>query len=433
MIDNKDIHSVEEQHTAMDKVAGFTYQFYCFLHCLLTMKRGEVVSFEKWDDAAVEKGNLVTMLQTKHTIKVGAEGKLTTLSDRAADLWKAIDVWRVLIVGGKDGNRTKCEMMDYIKSHDFVFVCNKKTTDSKLPKLCDALRANADTNSIDALLDEITKEGKSVSKSGVEVGKTKYRSVQMMIDDLRNFELKGEFLKKVSFESISQDDIKKVCVDYITDCVRFSEEDAEKVFDDFFADAVKDLFDRADSGRPLQYTFEEQKKRFERVFQYHREEDLDFQIKMESYKKKFLDLVCIQQLIKVRDFSASDTIEVAKNASYFYSFKNRYAELIEQSKILEHEDEEFRADAIDFWENEFKRAYKKLKDDATEDGIVEKAQDLLYEVRKHELKLRKKWLGLAISNGAYYYLSDECLIGWHRDWEEFFKKKQDKDGQDNQQ
>lgn len=428
---NNALNSAEQQHTAMDKVAGFTYQFYCFLYHLLSMKRGEMVSFEKWDDAAVEKGNLVTMLQTKHTIKVGAEGKLTTLSDRAADLWKAIDVWRDLIVGGKDGNRTKGEMMDYIKSHDFVFVCNKKTADNKLQKLCDDLRAHSDTNSIDAVLDEISKEGKPVMESGDGVGKTKYRSVQMMIDDLRNFELKGEFLKKVSFESKSQVDIKKDCVDHITDYVRFSEEDAEKVFDDFFAEAVKDLFDKADYGKPLQYTFEEQKKRFERVFQYHREEDLNFQIQMEGYKKEFLDLVCIQQLIKVRDFAASETVEVAKNASYFYSFKNRYAELIEQSKILEHEDEEFRADAIGFWNNEFKRTYRKLGGDATEDQVVEKAQDLLYEVRKHELKLRKKWLGLAFSNGAFYYLSDECLIGWHRDWKAYFKKNQGKDGQDN--
>lgn len=126
----KELYKAEEKHSAIDKVAGFTYQFYCFLYHLLSMKRGEMVSFEKWDDAAVEKGNLVTMLQAKHTIKVGTDGKLTTLSDRAADLWKAIDVWRDLIVGGKDGNRTKGEMMDYIKSHDFVFVCNKKTADN---------------------------------------------------------------------------------------------------------------------------------------------------------------------------------------------------------------------------------------------------------------------------------------------------------------
>lgn len=430
MEENKDLKMVEEQHTAMDKVAGFTYQFYCFLYHLLSMRRGEVVSFEKWDDAAVEKGNLVTMFQSKHTVKVGADDKAVKLTNRSSDLWKAIDVWRDLIVGGKDKKRNQEEMLDYINSHDFVFVSNKEVGDNKLVKLCDELRNNAGDKHIDEVLNEIIDEGLARTDVGKDEGKTKYRSVKMMIDELKSFDLREQFLKKVSFESKSQDDIKKDCVDYITDYVRFSEEDAEKVFDDFFAEAVKDLFDKADHGKPLQYTFEEQKKRFERVFQYHREEDLNFQIGLEGYKKEFLDLVCIQQLIKVRDFAASDTVEVAKNASYFYSFKNRYAELMEQSKILDHEDEEFRADAIEFWNNEFKRAYKKLGEKATEDQVIEKAQDLLYEVRKHELKLRKKWLGLAISNGAFYYLSDECLIGWHRDWKAFFKKNQNKDGQD---
>lgn len=433
MPQNIKLYSVKERHTAMDKVAGFTYQFYCFLYHLLSMKRGEVVSFEKWDDAAVEKGNLVTMYQSKHTVKVGADDKSVKLTNRSSDLWKAIDVWRDLIVGDKDNKRTQEEMLDYINNHEFVFVSNKGLSDNKVVKLCDELRNSTDNKHIDEVLEEITKEGRTEIGAVKNGDQTKRHSVQMMIDDLKSFDFREQFLKKVFFESKSQDDIKKDGIDYITDYVRFSKEDAEKVFDDFFAEAVKDLFDRADSGKPLQYAFEEQKKRFERVFQYHREEDLNFQIKMDGFKKKFLDLVCIQQLIKVKDFAASDTIEVAKNASYFYSFKNRYDELIEQSKILGHEDEEFRADAIGFWNNEFKRAYKKLGAEATEGQIVEKAQDLLYEVRKHELKLRKKWLGLAISNGAFFYLSDECLIGWHRDWKEFFKKKQDKDGQDNQQ
>ena len=428
MEQNNKLTTAEEQHTAMDKVAGFTYQFICFLYHLLSMKHGEVVSFEKWDDAAVEKGNLVTMYQSKHTVRVGADDKAVKLTNRASDLWKAIDVWRDLSVGGKDNKRTQEEMLDFINNHEFVFVSNKGIGDNKVVKLCDELRNNAEGKHIDEVLDEITNESRLGTDTGKKDSRTQYRSVQMMIDEFKSFDLREQFLKKVTFESKSQDDIKKDCVDYITDYVRFLEEDAEKVFDDFSAEAVKDLLDRADSGKPLQYTFEEQKKRFERVFQYHREEDLNFQIQMEGYKKEFLDLVCIQQLLKVKDFAASDTIEVAKNASYFYSFKNRYAELIEQSKILEHEEEEFRADAIGFWENEFKHAYKRLKDNATEDGIVEKAQDLLYEVRKHDLKLRKKWLGLAISNGAYYYLTDECLIGWHRDWKEFFKKKHYKDG-----
>lgn len=79
---NNALNSAEQQHTAMDKVAGFTYQFYCFLFHLLSMKRGEVVSFEKWDDAAVEKGNLVTMFQSKHTEKVGADDKAVKLTNK---------------------------------------------------------------------------------------------------------------------------------------------------------------------------------------------------------------------------------------------------------------------------------------------------------------------------------------------------------------
>lgn len=432
MIDNKDLHSVEERHAAMDKVAGFTYQFYCFLFCLLTMERGETVSFEKWDDAAVEKGNLVTMLQAKHTIKVGAEGKLPNLSDRAADLWKAIDVWRDLIVGGKDGSRTKDEMMDYIKNHEFVFVCNKKTADNIVKKLCDDLRAHSDINNIDAVLDEISREGKPVMESGDGVGKTKYRSVQMMIDDLKSFELKGEFLKRVTFETLSQGDIKKDCVDHITDYVRFPEEYATEVFEDFFAEAVKDLFDKADKGLPLQYTFDEQKKRFERVFQYHREEKLDFQIKMEQYKKEFLDLICIQQLIKVKDFAASDSVEIAKHASHFYSFKNRFYELKANNRFFDKEEREFFENAYAFWDNEFKHVYKGVGPAVSEDVIVEKASNLLYEVRKHQLTLRQKALSQYISDGAFYYLSDECIIGWHRDWHKFFQKKMEQDGQDNQ-
>lgn len=425
MREARELYTTEDKHTAMDKVGGFTYQFYCFLYHLLTMNRGEEVSFEKWDDAAVDKGNMITMLQAKHTVKVGAEGKTPYLTDRAPDLWKAIDVWRDLIIGGKGEKKTRDKMQDYIKGHEFVFICNKQVASNKLSKLCNELKTNiydSPIEKVDKVLDEINNEGVSDKTTSCEDGQKKYRSVQSMINDLKNFELRSEFLRNVKFETKSQEDIKKECVDYIADHVRFSDEDAESVFDDFFAEAVKDLFDRADKGQPLQYTLDEQKKRFERVFQYHREEDLDFQIKTEQYKKEFLDLVCIQQLIKVRDFAANETIEVAKHASYFYSFKNRYYELKNNNRFLDKEEQEFFENAYAFWDNEFKHAYKGTAD-ANEDVIIEKAGNLLYEVRKHQLTLRQKALSQYISDGAFYYLSDECIIGWHRDWNDFFPRK----------
>ncbi len=428
MTEPKELFTVEEKHSAMDKVAGFTYQFFCFLYHLLTMRRGEEVSFEKWDDAAIEKGNFITLLQAKHTI-ASANGKNPKLTNRSSALWKAIDVWRELIIGASSLNRTKEEMLQYINEHEFIFVSNMQVTDNKLCILCNKLHINADAKCTDELLKEISQEGRSAKSVKVNDEQITYRSVQMMIDDLKCFELRQEFLQRISFITKNQNDIKKECIRHISDNILFPEKDAEKVFDDFFAEAVKDFFEKADQGEPLRYTFEEFKKRFIRVFQYHREDDLDFNITMEHYKKEFLDLICIKQLLLINDLKETDTAKIAKYASYFLSFKNHYNDLHENSRILSKEDIMFRTEALDFWEDHFNNSYGELEEDATEDVVLKRAKKLLQDVRDYKLQLCKKQLERPISNGAFYYFSDECLIGWHKDWRLFFIKQKGQDGQ----
>ena len=422
----KKLHTAEEQHTAMDKIGGFVYQFYYFLYLLLRIKEGEEVSFEKLDDAAVESGESISLVQVKHTVKVSVAGEMADLTNRSTDLWKAVDVWRKLIVGNEDENRTTEDKKKYIEAHQFVFVSNKDYVDNKFAQLCHDLQTSTSPISIDQVLDEITGEGKSRQTTA------KGRTIQMMIDDLKSFELKEAFLSRISFESISQTDLRNKCVEAIKKDAWFAEDEAEVVFDDFLCEAVKDFSKQADLGKPLTYTYQERRERFLKVFQYHREEKLDFRILKQQYKKEFLDLVCIQQLIKVKDFAASQTDKVAKCASRFYSFKNTFDDLRENSKILDIEEEMFMEEALGYWENEFENAYDGLDDTATEDEIVEKAKSILYEVRKQRLKLCNELLNQPISDGAFYYLSDECIIGWHKNWREFFKKQGEKDGQDHQ-
>lgn len=413
----KKIHTAEEQHAAMDKIGGFTYQFYCFLLHLLKMKQGEIVSFEKLDDTAIESGNLITLYQAKHSIQVNANGETKALTNRSSDLWKALDVWRKLIVGRQE--RTETDQRAYISGHKFCFFSNKPIVDNKIVALCEEVQKGSGKDRIDAVLEEITNEGKTKKEGEKEPS---YRTVQTMIDDLKAFELRAEFLKEVEFKTMSQEDIKDECIQHIADSIWYSGEEAVSVFDDFLTEAVKDFFEKADKGKPLSYTFEEHKKRFLSVFQYHREEKLDFRIIKEKYKQEFLDLVCIKQLMSVRDVVATETDKVAKYASQFYSFKNRFDKLKEDSRILEHEEEAFIEDAITYWDNEFEHAYSDLDDDVDEEAIVKKAKDILYKVRQHQVKLKEEVLGLAISNGAYYYLSDECIIGWHKNWQDFFYK-----------
>lgn len=57
------------------------------------------------DDAAVEAGGLITLYQAKHTIQVNAGSEKRALINRSTDLWKAIDVWRKLIVGKTEEDR----------------------------------------------------------------------------------------------------------------------------------------------------------------------------------------------------------------------------------------------------------------------------------------------------------------------------------------
>ena len=195
MSKEKKLHTAEEQFTAMDKIGGFIYQFHCFLYHVLTMNKGEVVSFEKLDDAAVEAGNLITLYQAKHTIQVDAEGEKKALTNRSTDLWKAIDVWRKLIVGKTDEKRSDADKQEYIAKHRFVFFSNKLPDNNKFVSLCEEVKNGADNDRIDAVLDEITQEGRP-REGTTQPANNPGRTTQMMIDDLKAFGLRAEFLKQ---------------------------------------------------------------------------------------------------------------------------------------------------------------------------------------------------------------------------------------------
>lgn len=56
MSKEKNLHTAEEQHTAMDKIGGFVYQFYCFLYHVLTMKKGRYVINKNGATYEIEAG-----------------------------------------------------------------------------------------------------------------------------------------------------------------------------------------------------------------------------------------------------------------------------------------------------------------------------------------------------------------------------------------
>lgn len=422
----------EEKHTTVGGIAGIIYQFYVFLYHLLTMERGEVVSFEKLDDAAKETPHYISLYQAKHTVKCGVNGEVVPLTNRAQDFWKAIDVWMDLIKNDGKQSRSLKEQLGYINSHEFHFVSNKAPFENEFFKLCQKDVEDITIEAINSVLDTITAMGRNSGREDTAETSTKHRSVQDIIDDLKAFELRREFVLKIKFDVESFDSIEAKCHHYLNGTVRFDDEEAKKVFDDFKVEVEKDLADSVKFGKSLSYTYEFQKKRFLKVFQYHRAENLDFRIVKEKFKPEFLDLICIKQLMKVNDLTPANTDRIAEKTSHFLSFKNRYQELHDNYRILVPEEEMFNEEIMTTWGDKFASLYKDTDNDTPEPTIISKASQLLDVIRDKELKLCQQPLGRPISNGAFYYYSDECKIGWHRDWEKFFGKKEDnQNGQNN--
>lgn len=422
-------HTEEQKHTVPGVIAGFVFQFYYFLYRLLIIKPGETVSFEKLDDAAseLEDGQII-LFQVKHTVKnVGvAEDKRVILSNRATELWKTLDLWRKLIISDSSNKRSNNEQLEYIESHKFVLVVNKEVDNNKLYELCSAIRSgDADLVKVTEKLNEILSEEKTrkSKKDDASENKSKKRNIQNMIEDLRDFESVTQLLSKVEFEVTSIDDIKVKCHDHLRDNMNYPLADVPKVFNDFYTELSLDFDTEIAKGNHIEYKHIDKLNRFERVFQLHRQDSLDFRVEMKPFDSDFTKLICIRQLEKVGDVQLTSIDKIARCTSHFLSFKNKYLELKDESKILESEDDNFKADAIAFYHNEFDYAYNELDDSTNDDEINKKAKGLLYKIRANKLSIRDEQLGIPISNGAYYYLSDECLIGWHPEWESHFNKE----------
>lgn len=416
--------SVESQHTTMSTISGFVFQYYVFILKLLTAQNGDEVSFELYDDVATKSRRATVFIQVKHTIKAAIDEDGIQLKNRAADMWKAIDVWLKLIMGiTKDGiTKNEQEQKDYIESHEFVLFVNKDFRDNKIYKLSQEIQKKVPITDgyIDGIFDDITSEAKP-RKRKVKDGEKE--NTQTYIDRLKKFKYRSLFLSKLKFEEGNFDSIEKECIRVLReDLMCTTDEKAKLTLDDIKKEIDKDLKKCAKSGVPLKYTYSDRHLRFAQVFENIRSTPLNFRLENLEYKKEFIDLVCIKQLMKAGDLSKSDTDNIAKRTSHFLSFKNTYDELIENHRITDCEDEEFREDAIGYWENEFEHQYEETDSSTSPADLKRRAKCLLHEIRKYKVTLRHQ-LSIPISNGAFYYLSDECLLGWHRDWKKYFKKK----------
>ena len=111
-----DLITIQDKHTARDKVVGFDYQFYYFMYLVLDLRHGDKIGFEVKDDVHIDMSNGITILyQAKHTISTKADGTPENLTTLDIDLWKTLSNWVDMI-------KSKQSILE---NYSFCLVTNK--------------------------------------------------------------------------------------------------------------------------------------------------------------------------------------------------------------------------------------------------------------------------------------------------------------------
>ena len=393
---------------------GFDYQFLYFINRLLKMadKRDDV-SYEKYDDVSMSSEEGLVYFQLKHTIG-GRNQKTVNLSLRDYDLWKTLAVW-IDITNKQDEDKR----IDFLESNSFVLVTNKNPVNN--PFWMELQKYQKGEMSFDELKKFYTKvydeTGESKRK---EVNGQKGKTTKGYIKCLIDFDYADQLLKSMSI--CFEPDLKKE----ILESLELNKNIPHKNVEEAYQELLGMIRDKYYSDQKDSYTREEFSKVFDRICQKYRERKFTFKRNtMTKLPLHLEDQVFIKQLMDVEDISLEDDPLIVEYTMEKFDYINSIRVATKNDDVSEEEVENVRADAVRYWRQKYKHYMGRINPDDN-DKIIEKASDLLNDIRDKNIYFVEKEIESYFSNGCFYYLSDkdsehEPQIGWRPGWEEKYK------------
>lgn len=402
-----------ENHSAGSQSLGFDYQFLYFVYLLLGLKQGAKIGYEVKDDIHIEKADgTVVLMQAKHTVQKKSDGSTINMSTLDNDLWKTISIWS-----------TYAKSLPNSEIHKFRFflVTNK---------------SRGLNNELINCFVSFQQEGKTIQQVREIIlsikDNTKDDTIQSYINDLLllpddKFEaliLHIEF--KTNTDKIIQE-IKTQLKErlFLTDDMRVG-----LVYDSLISNLFTDKYVTIDNKGKFEITFDDFCSKYGRCFKVaFDDKKLPVRRYTFNFPENIENKVFIKQLVDVGDVCIESS-EIIDYATLWFQAFNNINDWINNSYILSTEIDDFEKNAIRIWNNEFKSKYrviqKRISDGETienlEHEIAPLALEILDFIRKEKLSLANTDLGVELSNGYYYLLSDEPKIGWHYDWKNRYKK-----------
>ncbi len=403
------MNEMKEKET-MDKFSadkselGFEYQFYFFLWKLLEMKENETVSWEVKDDVSLDLPDGTTYLfQIKHTIQKKSDGSPVNLTDFDSDLWKTLSNWAQIIIASGEISRQKTFLQKII----FVLATNKSEKKESITKTIENF-INGEINFLELKTKIIELQTKTENEMIKE-----YIDSFLKLDD----EVLKLFIMHIQFQ-LEETDLIKRCKDAIL-VKMISLDKVDAVYDSLYSNIRNDNYITIKNGETVSISFENFHKKYRRCFEQYRSGELVVNRDIPKMPDKIEEQTFIKQLVEIGDIEIDDLTTQMEYTKFKLLLERNLDEWYQSGEITGFEREDYFTDGINQWKNEFHSKYRGLVDSSL---YNEKGLQIIDELRKKNLCIKKQQLSNELSNGTFYHLADIPEIGFRKDWENKYAK-----------
>tara|TARA_R100000750_G_C2345977_1_gene96308 strand:- start:2264 stop:3469 length:1206 start_codon:yes stop_codon:yes gene_type:complete len=394
--------SFTEQTSADTTEIGFQYQYYYFLYRLLNLRSGQSVGLEVKDDVHTDLDNETQILfQLKHTVQQNAAGDSIALTELDGDLWKTLHNWARIISDDTVGRDQHAKQNEFINKTEFHLVSNKsESSRNEFLRKLEAYKTAA------LCFEDLH------AHMNVLHDKTKDKDIKSYIGEVLALDknVLAAFLRKIHLELNLADLHALIKMAIREKMVESSKVDA--VFARLDSNIRTDNYIRIKEGQKIELDFNSFYSRYRTIFSASREPLQLGRPFVPAFPEDIFAQAFIKQLVAVKAMKIDDVERAFEYTTNKLKIARFLDDWLQSGELVADEIADFHKDAKAKWRN----AFEYWCEDCLDHDAIDKAKQLLYDLRKIEFCIASNKLNTELSNGELYHLSDERLIGWHRDW-----------------
>ncbi|WP_300905942.1 DUF4297 domain-containing protein [uncultured Bacteroides sp.] len=408
----------QQKRSAADIFAAFEYQWDYFVLILLQKgtDRSTMISFELFDDVAIQQDNNVVLCQVKHSVRKNSFDETINMSNRDVDLWKTISIWIKLI----EENVSK-SYYAYINNTEFHLISNKKLDANDFVVALRNYHNDGEVSKVKDTLNSILNSGKYDSE------------VSKLIDNFLKCSYFNQFINKIRIISTS-DCLKTDIFNALHDRAFIPTANAQQVYNTLMTELRDDVIEKIKHHEKIEFSGQTFSERFQTVFVTGRQK-INFRI---NYDYSLFDgdptkLLFIQQLDAIKELpeEGSERLDqIIQYAKEWFQFSNNLQNLTAENILLDEDIMKLSADVHTYWNARFQAVFRRIPSASPEEMICDAGCQIVDDMRQKEFNIANTSLGNMLSNGCIYYYSNTPTaiiptlphIGWHRNWKNKFKK-----------